>query len=142
MPDLQVLRFENGVPVRYAELNLPLNADGTFEEGPIFLFGLDKAIQDLVKGLLTVLGTSTLAPNYGTILSGLLNARKASQISGKVVAQIRYLLGYLGTFNANESLDERIDQILSIKSKENGQSLSLEITLRTGSGSTGTVTLV
>jgi hypothetical protein len=141
MPDLQVLRFEKGVPIRYADLNIPLNSDETFREGPVFLSGLDRAIQDLVKGILTVQGTSTLAPNYGTLISTLLNARKASQIGTKLVGQIRFLLGYLGTFNENESLDERIDQIISIKSTENTQSISLDITLRTASGSTGTVTI-
>lgn len=142
MPDLQVLKFQQGVPLRYAELNIPLNTDGTFGGGPVFLSGLDKAIQDLIKGILTLIDTNNLAPNYGTNIGSLLHARKANDISNKLVAQIRYLLGYLNTFNNNESMDERIDEVLTIKATENGQSLSLEITLRTGSGSTGTVTII
>ena len=142
MPDIQVLTFNKGVPTRYADLNIPLNQDKTFREGPLFIEGLDKAVQDLVKGLLTLQGTNTLAPNYGTGISGLLNARRASDVSNKIVSQIRYLLGYLGTFNADESLDERIDEVIGIKAKDGDRSLQLEITLRTGNGSTGTVTLI
>ena len=142
MSDLQVLRFENDTPIRYADLNIPLNTNGTFGGNPVFLSDLDKAIQDLVKGLLTIIGTNNLAPNYGTSIKALLNSRNMGQTNTRLLEQIRYLLGYLGTFNANEPASERIDEVLSIKSTPGTQSISLEITLKTGSGTTSTVTLL
>lgn len=142
MPDLQVLKFQNGVPVHYGDLNISLNADGTFDEGPVFLKDLDRSIQDLVKGILTQIGTNNLAPNYGTSVHSLLNSRNTGQITTQLLSQLRSLLGYLGSFNANDPLSERIDEVISIKTKQELQSISLEITLRTGSGSTATVTLV
>ena len=89
MPDLQVLRFDSGTPIRYADLNIPLNTDGTFGGNPVFLSDLDKAIQDLVKGLLTLVGTNNLAPNYGTSIKALLNARNVGQINTRLLEQIR-----------------------------------------------------
>jgi len=141
MPDLQVLRFDQGVPARYGDLNIPLNSDGTFGGDPVFISGTDKAIQDLTKGLLTLLGTNRLAPNYGTNLKSYLYSRSTSLVNDKILNEIRYLLGYLGNFNSSQDPTEQIDRVVSIKTTSELQSISVEMVVQTLGGTTTTVTI-
>ena len=142
MPDLQVLAFKQGVPARYGELELPLNSDGTFDVvGPTFVSGIQRATQDLVRGLLTQQGSNNLAHNYGTNIKGLLNSRFTTPIGGKLVSEIQYMLGYLGDFNSSEDPSEQISDIISIKSTNELQSVGVELKVQTLSGETTAVTI-
>jgi len=144
MPDLQVLTFNQGVPSRYGELDIPLNGDGTFEAtGPSFVSGIERATQDLVRGMLTQKGTNRLALNYGTNLSSLLNTRNGgnSQIGNQLVREIQYLLGYLGDFNSSEDPSEQINNLISIKSTNGLQTVNVELKVETLSGETTAVTI-
>jgi len=141
MSDLQVLTLSKGVPAQYADLNLLTSNNGRFVDGPVFVSGIDKAVQDLIRGLLTVKGTNALSPNYGTFISSLINAPNLPQINSQLLEQIRFLLGYLNSFNVGQPDSERITDIISIQSKQETRSISLQITLKTADNAVSTVVI-
>ena len=141
MPDLKVVKIIAGQVQRRNDIEMTLNSDGTFRDGPVFVNGVNRAVQDFVKGMLTRLGSNYLARNYGTVIPSLLHSRSLGSVSSKLVEEIQFLLGYIGSFNLNEVPSERIDEIVNIKAKESTDTIELKTTLRVGSGETVGVTL-
>lgn len=139
--DLKVLTIDSGFVQTRADLNIPLNSKGEFDAEPIFVTGLDKAIQDVTKGLLTVLGSHLLAPNYGTNLKSLINTRKLSDIAEQLTEEVQTLLGYVATFNADQPLDEQIIELVDLEANENIRDLTLTATIKTGAGIISAVTV-
>jgi phage baseplate assembly protein W len=142
MSDLKVLTFVNNRPRKNAEIEMGINSNGTFSTGPTFVSDTDQAIQDLVKGLLTIQGTNRLAPNYGTNLSSLLHSRMLDNTNSMIVSQIRYLLGYLGSFNLDQSKAQQITDLVSLKSTKDVETIRLDMTVKTGGDATATVTIL
>ena len=141
MSDLKTIQIIEGVPQPRGEITLGLNNDGTFASGPVFVTGIDRAVQDVIKGLLTVRGTNYLVPNYGTSLSSLLNTRKLSSVSANITAEIQDLLGYLSKFTAQEDETERVEELTNLKATESLDTINLELTVKTGAGQTASVSL-
>jgi hypothetical protein len=123
------------------DFEMQFNADGTFAGGPTFISGSDKIIQDVAKGLLTILGSNALTPNYGTRMSSLLHSRGLENVSSQLVAEINYLLGYLGDFNADQPLSEQAEELIELKAKEGTGTIDLAMIIRTGTGQHIGVTL-
>ena len=168
MPDLQVLTFTKNqqapqgttvasIPSMRGDLNMPLNDDGTFgpgkwqtnpntgvrvfNESPLIVSDVDKAIQDTVKGLLTVRGSDYLAPSYGTVLSSLVNTRKIGDVATQITAEVQYLLGYLAQANSGTPDTEIVSDIVSLNGKQDRQTINLELTVQTLGGSQGSILL-
>lgn len=153
MPDLKLIRVSQSTPPKAdvetrvtsnlvqprVELDIKLKSDGTFDEGPIFLEGIDRSIQDVVKGILTTKGTNYMAPNYGTSINNLIHASKLGDVSGRITSEIQTLLGYLAKFTLDEDETERIEELVSLKAKENVDTIELELTIRTGGGETASI---
>ncbi len=136
MPDLKVVNIVNQEVQRRGDIVMTLNDNGTFLAGPLFVSGINRAVQDFVKGVLTRLGSNSLARNYGTGIKDLLHSRKLNNVASQIVSDIQFLLGYLGRFNINAHPSERIDELVSLKAKENLDIIELDITLRVGTGDT------
>lgn len=139
MPDLKLIRVVDGFTQPRVELDMKLKSDGTFDEGPIFLEGIDRSIQDVVKILLTTKGTNFMVPNYGTSINNLIHARKLGDVSGRITSEIQTALGYLGKFTLEEDETERVEELVSLKAKENIDTIELELTIRTGGGETASI---
>lgn len=139
MPDLKLIRIVNRMTQPRVELDMKLKADGTFDEGPVFLEGIDRSIQDVVKGLLTTKGSNFMVPNYGTNINNLIHARKLGDVSGQLTSEIQTLLGYLGKFTLEEDETERVEELVSLKAKEVSDTIELELTIRTGGGQTASI---
>ena len=71
-----------------------------------------KLAQDVVKIMLTIKGSNFLFKNYGTNLALLVNARKISQLTDSLKAELIYALEYVKTSNDNEAIN--LKEILSI----------------------------
>ena len=156
---IQILRKSTsiGIPSMRGDLNMPLNDDGTFAggewkinpntlvntfyESPIQVFDVDKAMQDVTKGLLTVRGTNYLAPNYGTSIGTLVNTRKLSDVATKITGEVQFILGYLAQSNNGFGDSEVVSDIVSLTGKEDKQTINLELTVRTLEGSQGSLLL-
>ena len=141
MQDLKIVRIINQKVMPRSDIEMTLNSNGTFREGPAFISGPDKIVQDFVRGLLTQLGTAILAPNFGTNLSSLIAARKLDDVASDIAAEIQYLLGYLAQFNVNEPTNEQIDTLNRLAAQENSSTIELIINLKLLSGQTVGVTL-
>jgi hypothetical protein len=139
--DLKILTIDNGFVQTRADINIPLNSRGEFAEEPVFVSGTDKVIQDLTKGLLTVIGSHLLAPNYGTNLKRLIHARKLSDIAEQLTTEVQTLLGYLATFNADQPLDEQLIELVDLEADESSRDIQLSATVKTGTGIVSTVTV-
>jgi len=156
MPDLKVITIVDkkviprgdiemsiGAPVRFfigADQQADFDTE-PFLDGPTFISGSNKIIQDVVKGILTLRGTNTLAPEYGTSVSSLLNTRKINDISAQLNGEINTLLGYLSDFNADQPLDEQVGSLVSLQAKEANDTIEIDLVVQTGSGQTAGVTI-
>jgi len=156
---IQTLRKSTsvGIPSMRGDLNMPLNDDGTFAAGewminpntlvntfyesPIQVYDVDKAMQDVTKGLLTVRGTNYLAPNYGTTIGTLANKRKLGDVATRITGEVQFILGYLAQANEGTSDTELVSELVSLTGKEEKQTINLELTVRTLEGSQGSLLL-
>lgn len=136
MPDLKVLTItESGEVVRPGDIEMVLDAKGHFISGPAFVTGINRSVQDFLKGALTQFGTNTLARNYGTNIHTLLSSRKLGDVSSQLVTEIQYLLAYIGSFNINEpDPAEIIEELVTLRAKESFDTIDVEVVLRVGSG--------
>lgn len=141
MPDLKVIRLVEGRVLKRAELDFVLNADGTFAEGPTFLTGIDRAIQDVVKALLTLLGSNFLAPEYGTSIDTLIHARKLPQVAERLNLEVQDALGYIVNFTLNEDPSERIEDLISLEATERVNTIEMDLKVQTGGGQTASITI-
>ena len=135
MPDLKVLTLDNsGNVILPGDIEMVMDPNGLFVSGPTFLSGSNRSVQDFLKGMLTQLGSNSLARNYGTNMHSLLHSRKLPDISSQLVAEIQYLLGYIGAFNINEDNPaELIEELVSLRATESFDTIDLTATLRVGS---------
>jgi len=146
MPDLKIVTVVDTRVIPRGDIDMTIGvtqADGSepFLDGPVFISSSEKVVQDVVKGILTLRGTNTLAPEYGTNVNKLLHARKISGISSQLNGEINTLLGYLSEFNADQPLDEQIASLASLKAKESHDTIELDLVVQTGSGQTVGVTI-
>jgi hypothetical protein len=141
MPDLQVLSISQGRLQARPDLVIFYDGSGKMYDGPGFFSGSDVAVQDVIRGLLTLIGTSPLAPNFGTSLSELLSTRSVGQVSGAISQQVQNVLGYLAQMASNSDPAERVVEVIDMKVKQNGQTIEVTMSLRTGLGQTVTVTV-
>jgi len=155
----QIIRKSSrvGIPYLRGDLNMPLNDDGTFapgkfqtdpntgqeiyNESPIRVFDIDKAMQDVTRGLLTVKGTNYLSPNFGTSLATLVNKRKISDVAPQIVGEVENVLGYLAQFNEGYANTELVAGIVSLDAVEDNYTINLELVVRTAEGSQGSLLL-
>jgi hypothetical protein len=141
MPDLKIVSIVDKRVIPRGDIEMTIgvtqaNGSEPFLDGPTFISSSDKVIQDVVKGILTLRGTNTLAPEYGTSINKLLHARKVSGISAQLNGEMNTLLGYLSEFNADQPLDEQIVSLVSMKAQESHDTIELDLVLQTGAGQT------
>jgi len=141
MQDMKTVRIVNNKVQPRGDLEMTLNSNGTFREGPAFISGPDKIVQDVVRGLLTQIGTMLLAPNFGTSLPSLLGARNLEGVASDITSQIQYMLGYLAQFNINEPTDEQIATLVRLAAKDNLGTIELVLDLSLVSGQSVGVTI-
>lgn len=134
MPDLKVFPIVDGTPRLKADVEMLLNANKTFASGPVFVSGQDRAAQDVVRGVLTQIGTNPLTPRFGTNLDSFLNAPRVNDVASQISAEIRFVLAYLAKFNAGEDDAERIETLVSLAATEQTGTIDLKMTVRTAAG--------
>lgn len=140
MPDIKVLSITDTQVQPRAEIYIPLDSNGQFNAEPAFVEGIDRVMQDVAKGLLTVKGSNYLAPNYGTNLSTLTRGVKFSDIETQVTEEVQTVLGYIASFTASEeNAAEQLTDLVSLDVNETIGSIDLQITVQTGSNETTTV---
>jgi len=141
MPDLKIVPIIDGNVKKRAELEFVLNADGTFAEGPAFITGIDRVAQDIVKILLTLLGSNFLAPEYGTSIDGLIHARKLSQVSERLNLEVQDGLGYLVNFTLDEDPSERVEDLISLEATDEVDTIRMDLKIQTGGGQTASISI-
>jgi len=144
MPDLKVLTIEGEIPRRKADIVMSLYSDNPrlvnkFKDGPLFVSGSERIVQDVIKGLLTFRGSDFLAPNYGTSIPTLVGSKRLSDVSDRLTNEVQDLLGYLGSFNSNEPLSEQVAELTSLDAKEEGGMVSVSLTVTSATGKVSTV---
>ena len=144
MPDLKVLTIENQIPRRKADIVMTLfegnpRLTNKFADGPIFVSGSERVVQDVTKGILTEKGSDFLAPNYGTTVPNLIGSRRLADISDQLTNEIQFLLGYLGQFNINEPQSEQIAELTKLEAQEEGGTVSVSLSVTTATGQISTV---
>ena len=140
MPDLKLLTLTDGKLQSRPDVDLVLDGAGHIVDGPTLVSGQDAAAQDVLRGLLTEVGTNPLAQNFGTILSTLINARSVGDVANQISQEVQLTMGYLSQVTAESDPSEKIVQITDLKVKREGQTLNTELTLLTGTGQAATVT--
>lgn len=73
-----------------------------------------KIQQQVCKFLLTEIGTSILAPSYGTLISGLINNRFNNAVVADITNQIKYGLKYIKSVNQLDGTLPNIDSVQNI----------------------------
>jgi len=141
MPDLKVLNIINNRPQPRGDMDISLDGNGQFLDGPVFVSGSDRVVQDTVRGLLTRLGSNYLAPNFGTIIKTLLHARNVGDISGQLTSEVQFVLAYLAQFNSTESLSEQLAELVNLQAKQATDTIELNLTVKTGTGTSASVTV-
>jgi len=139
MPDLYVLPIINSVPRKYADIQMSFDNKNRFEDGPVFTAGVNRVSQDVVKGMLTKIGSNYLALNYGTIIPDLVGSRSLGPMSAELTNEVQALLGYLGSFNINESLSEQISELISLDVAQNSGTILVTLSVKTAIGEISTV---
>lgn len=141
MPDLKVLRFNNGMIVGRPDIDLPISgggdgvpARGSFLSGPTFYSQTAVAVQDAVRCLLTKCGTNYLAPNFGTNIPDIIMSRTADKNTGIISSQSQYSLNYMSQFRSDGEPNESIVQINNLTAKREGETMKMTLTLTTGAG--------
>lgn len=135
MPDLRIISIPGGTLVQTRpEIDLIFDGVGRILDGPILVSGDEAAAQDAVRGLLTIVGTNPSAPNFGTLISRLLNARQVSAIAQSLSNEVQSVMGYLSQVSANFDLTEQIVQIDNLSVKQGERQLNMDLSLLTGSG--------
>ena len=141
MPDLKLLTLTNGQLQSRPEIDLVFDGAGRIASGPTLVSGQDAAAQDVVRALLTEIGTNPLAQNFGTILSTLVNARSVGDVANQISQEVQSVMGYLAQVTADSDPSEQIVQITDLKVKQDVQTLSTKLTLLTGTGQAAQVTV-
>jgi hypothetical protein len=141
MPDLKLLNIQEGRIQARPDFVMAFDGAGRFLTGPEFVSGSDVAVQDVVRGLLTLIDTNRLAPNFGTSISELIGSRDFGSITGPLTDEVQKILGYIAQNAAESDPSEQINQILSLRVKQEERTLVIELELQTNSGETATVTI-
>jgi len=139
MPDLKVLSIVEGVPRKYADVHFTFNDNEEFANGPGIIGGGDRVVQDVVKGMLTEIGSNYLSPSYGTTIPDLVGSRSVKSMSEQLSNEIQTLMGYLGSFNIDEPISEQISEIVSLDVVELSGSIAISLSVKTLAGETQTV---
>ncbi len=139
MPDLKVLDIKEGRLQARPDIEIPLDNAGRFISGPTFISGSAVAVQDTLRGLLTIPNTNFLAPTFGTKISELKNTRAVSNIAGELAQEVQFVLGYLAQFRADDDPEELIAEIVELTTNQQGQTVEVKLTIRTGTGEVATV---
>lgn len=141
MPDLKLLTLTAGMLQSRPDVDLTFDGAGHIAGGPTLVSGKDAAAQDVVRALLTELGTNPLAQNFGTILSTLLNARSVGDVANQISQEVQAVMGYLSQVTADSDPSEQIVQITNLKVKQETQTIRTDLTLLTGTGQATVVTV-
>ena len=141
MPDLKLLNVVNSASKQRADIEMTIYSDGTFANGPAMVTNRDRAIQDVVRGLLTQLGSNPLAPGFGTNLNKYLHARKVSDVSAQLTAEVQYMLSYLGMFNINEVTAEQILRLTKLEAQDGTNQIQLKMEVQTGGRQNASISL-
>jgi hypothetical protein len=141
MPDLQVLRISQGRLAGRPDFEMIFDGAGEIADGPIFISGSDCAVQDVIRGLMTLISSSRLAPNFGTNYANLIGVRNVGQISGILSQEAQRILGYIVQVTAAEDPSERVIEIVDMKVKQEVDTVEIALTLRTATGQVVTVTV-
>jgi hypothetical protein len=135
MPDAKVLRIVDKMVQPRADLQMPLDARGQFTGELVTVSDSDKAIQDVVKGILTVYGTNFLSPGYGTHIS-VTAGKRAIDLNSQITSEVQQLLGYLTEFNKDQPASEQIVELVNLEARQSIDKLEVNMMLRTGTGAT------
>jgi hypothetical protein len=142
MPDLKMITLApNGNLQTRPDIDLSFDSQGKIIGGPAMVTGKDAATQDVLRGLLTVLGTNPSCPNFGTILSSLVGSRSVEDVTNTLSSEIQTVLGYLSNVSANFDPSEQIVQIVNLKVTQVPRTIQASLTVQTGTGAQATVSV-
>jgi hypothetical protein len=139
--DIKVLTISDQQVQRRGDIEIPLDGAGQFKDNPTLVSGLSKANQDLAKGLLTIIGSNYLAPNYGTNLQTLVSSRKLDDVADRITSDIQLLLAYLANFNVDQPSSEQFLELIDLQAEETLDTIELNLTVRTGLNETTTLAI-
>ena len=141
MKDLQLLDSTHPDLAVAAERNdIVLNGNEfvTIEDAP-------RKVQDVIKALITQVGSNNVYPNYGSRLPSLPGTRKDANFTEAVADSVLYTMGYLQANEESTKPSERIRRIISLNLDTTTDPLSvmliLALELEDGSSLTSQVLL-
>jgi hypothetical protein len=139
MPDVKLIELTDGRLLRRPDLEMSLDTAGRFLSGPVFISGRDVAVQDVVRVLLTRVGTSPMAPGFGTVIPDLVGSRAPEDVSGQISRDVQSSLGYLASLRAGGDPAEQVAEVVSLSTKLVERTLETRLTVRTSANQTATV---
>jgi hypothetical protein len=141
MQDLKTVRYAGTKVLPRGDLEMTVDSNGIFQNGPTFVSGPDKVVQDVVRGLLTQRGSVILARKFGTNLPSLLASRSLDDVATDLLSEVQYMLGYLSQFNISQPTNEQIATLVSLKANQNVGTIEMSMILALLNGQTVGVTL-
>jgi hypothetical protein len=142
MPDVKLVELSDGRLLQRPDFEMSLDTAGRFLSGPVFISGRDVAVQDVVRGLLTRVGTNPLAPGFGTTIPDLVGSRAPDEVSGQISRDVQSSLGYLASIRAGGDPAEQVAEIVSLNTKLVERTLETKLTVRTSADQVASVVIV
>jgi len=141
MPDVKLVELTDGRLLQRPDFEMSLDTAGRFLSGPVFISERDVAVQDVVRALLTRVGTSPLAPGFGTTIPDLVGSRAPDEVSGQISSDVQSSLGYLASLRADGDPAEQVAEIVDLSTRLVESTLETKLTVRTAADQIASVVI-